>query len=119
MPIVHPPCTLQLIPPSFSKVHPLIMEHRTQQIATGYRNSEAAFMLLSCGLKYGCWQVWAMLHSGSRGIGNQTAKRYDQIAKERGFPDPGQLNYLEIDSQDGQNYLQARLIAHQQSTVDC
>ncbi|KAK9845266.1 hypothetical protein WJX81_001622 [Elliptochloris bilobata] len=54
--------------------------------------------------------VWIMLHSGSRNIGNQTAQYHDKVArtwlKERGVEVPGGLNYLEIDSQAGKEYLQ-------------
>lgn len=50
-----------------------------------------------------------MLHSGSRGVGNRTAQYYDRVAQERGFADPGKLNHLHIDSEDGRDYLQARL----------
>ena len=53
-----------------------------------------------------CWaQVWAMLHSGSRGIGNQTAQHHDRVAQKRGFAEKDGLNYMRIDSQEGQDYL--------------
>ena len=57
-------------------------------------------------------QVYLMLHSGSRGIGNQTAQHYDREAKQdmqqRGLSaaTPG-LNYLHIQSPEGAAYLQA------------
>ena len=58
-------------------------------------------------------RVWIMLHSGSRNIGNITATHYDKMAKEglqqRGITTPHNLNYLEIDSEEGQQYLQ---VAH-------
>lgn len=50
-------------------------------------------------------QVWAMLHSGSRNVGNQTAMHHDKVAAQTGFPDPQGLNYMRIDSQEGQDYL--------------
>ena len=51
-------------------------------------------------------QVWAMLHSGSRNVGNQAASHHDKVAQEKGFADPGGLNHMRIDSQEGQAYLQ-------------
>ncbi|CAE7508582.1 rtcB [Symbiodinium pilosum] len=56
----------------------------------------------------GSEQVWCMLHSGSRNVGNTTASFYDQVAGNRGVAlrgHAGSLNYLEIDSADGQDYL--------------
>ena len=54
-----------------------------------------------------------MLHSGSRNIGNITAQNYDKIAQKEltaeGIQVPGGLNYLKIDSQPGQDYLQVSL----------
>ena len=47
-----------------------------------------------------------MLHSGSRGIGNQTAQHHDRIASQKGYADKEGLNYMRIDSQEGQDYLQ-------------
>lgn len=55
-------------------------------------------------------RVWLMLHSGSRNIGNVTAQYYDRIAQEQlaqqRIKVPGGLNYLEINSGPGQEYLQ-------------
>lgn len=60
-------------------------------------------------------QVWLMLHSGSRCIGNTTAMRHNLAAaqqmKEKGLQikgpgGAGGLYYLEIDSAKGQEYLQ-------------
>ncbi|KAL0029316.1 hypothetical protein WJX79_009968 [Trebouxia sp. C0005] len=55
-------------------------------------------------------RVWLMLHSGSRNIGNITAQNYDKIAQaqltQQNIKVPGGLNYLEIDSRPGQEYLQ-------------
>eukprot|EP00884_Botryococcus_braunii_P001854 jgi/Botrbrau1/1166/Bobra.0162s0054.1 len=55
-------------------------------------------------------EVWIMLHSGSRNIGNTTAQHHDQVAREqmrkRGITATGGLNYLELESQEGQAYLQ-------------
>ena len=56
-------------------------------------------------------QVWLMLHSGSRGIGNNTAQHHDGQAREdmqrRGLAAPTSgLNYLHIDSPEGRAYLQ-------------
>ncbi|KAK9828760.1 hypothetical protein WJX72_001958 [[Myrmecia] bisecta] len=54
--------------------------------------------------------VWIMLHSGSRNIGNTTALYYDKIAAEQlaaaNIKPPSGLNYLAIESADGQAYLQ-------------
>lgn len=60
-------------------------------------------------------QVWLMLHSGSRWVGNHTAEHYNQQAmaqmKAEGRPTPsgrvgsGELNSLRIDSAEGQAYL--------------
>lgn len=56
-------------------------------------------------------KTWIFLHSGSRNIGKVTAEHYNQLAKEylkqsgKTAPNPD-LNYLPIDSEDGQNYLQ-------------
>lgn len=59
----------------------------------------------------GTEQVWIMLHSGSRNIGNRVATRYDQVAKHlllsQGVdtqPLRG-IHYMPIDSQEGQDYL--------------
>ena len=58
----------------------------------------------------GTEQVFLMLHSGSRNIGNTTAQHYDKAAakdmQQRGIQGPSGLNYLEIVSQDGAAYLQ-------------
>ena len=59
-------------------------------------------------------QVWVMLHSGSRNIGNRTASHYDFLAQQdmrkRGMSKQeirhlNGLNYLLIDSEHGQDYL--------------
>jgi len=53
-------------------------------------------------------QVWCMLHSGSRNVGNTTASFYDRVAGERGVALRGlhgSLNYLDVESKDGKNYL--------------
>ncbi|KAL7513188.1 hypothetical protein ACHAXN_010232 [Cyclotella atomus] len=55
--------------------------------------------------------VWSLLHSGSRNIGNRVAQHYDQIAKsmlQKQGVDTRTLNginYMPIDSEEGQNYL--------------
>lgn len=56
-------------------------------------------------------QVWIMLHSGSRGIGNRIARYYNQVAQQR-LEREGidrstlqGLNYMPIESQEGQDYL--------------
>eukprot|EP00930_Biecheleria_cincta_P070594 TRINITY_DN58223_c0_g1_i1.p1 TRINITY_DN58223_c0_g1~~TRINITY_DN58223_c0_g1_i1.p1 ORF type:complete len:382 (-),score=52.47 TRINITY_DN58223_c0_g1_i1:319-1380(-) len=57
-------------------------------------------------------QVWCMLHSGSRHIGNSTAAHYDNLAGEFGTELKGlhgSLNYLEVESEVGQNYLKDML----------
>jgi tRNA-splicing ligase RtcB (3'-phosphate/5'-hydroxy nucleic acid ligase) len=59
-------------------------------------------------------QVWVMLHSGSRNIGNRTATHYDDLAKTMLQQKHGDahvrklqgLHYLEIESDVGQQYLQ-------------
>lgn len=60
-------------------------------------------------------QVWLMLHSGSRNIGKTTAEYYNQIAMQqmqkidptikKGELKAEGLNYLRIDSEEGQDYL--------------
>jgi len=56
-------------------------------------------------------QVWAMLHSGSRNIGNRIATHYDRVAKHQ-LQTKGidtrllkGINYMPIESQEGQDYL--------------
>lgn len=56
-------------------------------------------------------EVWILLHSGSRNIGNRVAQHYDKVAKgylvEQGI-DVKKLkgiHYMPIDSKEGQNYL--------------
>ncbi len=61
-------------------------------------------------------RVWIMLHSGSRNIGNTTAQHYDKLAKVllRGGgikSSAGDLNYLEVDSEEGQAYLRVILLS--------
>eukprot|EP01025_Chloroclados_australasicus_P004522 TRINITY_DN1112_c0_g1_i1.p2 TRINITY_DN1112_c0_g1~~TRINITY_DN1112_c0_g1_i1.p2 ORF type:complete len:330 (-),score=37.71 TRINITY_DN1112_c0_g1_i1:411-1400(-) len=55
-------------------------------------------------------QVWILLHSGSRNIGNITAELYNKkaqaILKKKGIQMPPGLNYMEIDSKEGREYLQ-------------
>uniref|UniRef100_A0A6U3ETS2 3'-phosphate/5'-hydroxy nucleic acid ligase n=1 Tax=Entomoneis paludosa TaxID=265537 RepID=A0A6U3ETS2_9STRA len=56
-------------------------------------------------------QVWIMLHSGSRNIGNTIAQHYNKVAKDllekQGVSTHGLegLNYMPIESQEGQDYL--------------
>jgi tRNA-splicing ligase RtcB len=56
-------------------------------------------------------QVWSLLHSGSRNIGNRVAQHYDNIAKhllQRQGVDTKELkgiHYMPIESEEGQNYL--------------
>eukprot|EP00581_Thalassiosira_minuscula_P004703 CAMPEP_0183747430 /NCGR_PEP_ID=MMETSP0737-20130205/67260_1 /TAXON_ID=385413 /ORGANISM="Thalassiosira miniscula, Strain CCMP1093" /LENGTH=401 /DNA_ID=CAMNT_0025983143 /DNA_START=342 /DNA_END=1547 /DNA_ORIENTATION=+ len=56
-------------------------------------------------------QVWSLLHSGSRNIGNRVAQHYDNIAKnllQSQGVDTRKLNgihYMPIESQEGQDYL--------------
>ena len=52
-----------------------------------------------------------MLHSGSRGIGNQTAQYHDKVAQKRGFAGEDGLNYMRIDSQEGQDYLKVTTVS--------
>ncbi len=57
-------------------------------------------------------QIWVMLHSGSRYIGNSTAKYYDKQAVEymkgtgSAKKSNNDINYLELASPAGQAYLQ-------------
>lgn len=57
-------------------------------------------------------QVWLMLHSGSRNIGNKTAQHHDGVAKkwlsENGIVSAPGLNYAPIASEQGQQYLQVK-----------
>lgn len=54
--------------------------------------------------------VWIMIHSGSRNLGKQVADHYNKLAKklnEKWFsnvPEKAQLNFLPIDSEEGQDY---------------
>ena len=70
-------------------------------------------------------RMWLMLHSGSRNIGNVTAQYYDKIAQEQlarqNIKVPGGLNYLEIESEHGQAYLQVISRAQQSciSRLEC
>ena len=56
-------------------------------------------------------QVWSLLHSGSRNIGNRVAQHYDGLAKgilEKQGVDTRKLNgihYMPIESREGQDYL--------------
>ena len=56
-------------------------------------------------------QVWSLLHSGSRNIGNRVAQHYDGVAKEmlkKQGVDTRKLNgihYMPIESQEGRDYL--------------
>jgi tRNA-splicing ligase RtcB len=55
-------------------------------------------------------QVWAMLHSGSRNLGKLTAERYNALAKtamenQQILPRNRDLNYLELNTEEGQDYL--------------
>jgi tRNA-splicing ligase RtcB len=56
-------------------------------------------------------RVWIMLHSGSRNIGNITAEHHDSVArqmmKKYGLPQTNSmLNFLKIESQEGEHYIQ-------------
>lgn len=66
-------------------------------------------------------RVWIMLHSGSRGIGNSTAQHYDRLAaellKKQGIKVPSKLHYMEVDSEEGQAYLQVLQLTV--NTYDC
>lgn len=56
-------------------------------------------------------QVWSLLHSGSRNIGNRVAQHYDHIAKallKKQGVETRKLNgihYMPIESEEGQSYL--------------
>ena len=54
------------------------------------------------------------LCSGSRGIGNQTAQHHDKIAADwlgrSGISTPTGLNYMQIESNEGQAYLGVKYI---------
>jgi len=55
--------------------------------------------------------IWIMVHSGSRNLGFQVAKYYNDLAKklnknyEIKIPEKWDLNYLFIDSKEGKDYL--------------
>lgn len=55
--------------------------------------------------------IWLMIHSGSRNIGLQTAKHYNDLAVELNekwksqVPKEWELAYLPLDSKEGQDYL--------------
>eukprot|EP00928_Gymnodinium_smaydae_P031155 TRINITY_DN2295_c0_g2_i1.p1 TRINITY_DN2295_c0_g2~~TRINITY_DN2295_c0_g2_i1.p1 ORF type:complete len:443 (+),score=82.75 TRINITY_DN2295_c0_g2_i1:335-1663(+) len=49
--------------------------------------------------------VWMMLHSGSRNIGNVTAQHYDGVAAKQCGGQKEALAFLRIDSPEGQQYL--------------
>ena len=55
--------------------------------------------------------IWIMIHSGSRNLGYQVAKHYNELAielNEKYFsqvPKEWELAFLPLDSQEGQNYL--------------
>jgi len=49
--------------------------------------------------------VWMMLHSGSRNIGNVTAQHYDGVAARQCGGQRESLAYLQIASKEGQAYL--------------
>ena len=58
-------------------------------------------------------QVWAMLHSGSRNVGNRVARHYDQAAQHYLQTEEGidikslkGLHYMPIDSTQGFDYIQ-------------
>jgi len=56
-------------------------------------------------------QVWSLLHSGSRNIGNRVAKHYDGVARDilqRQSVNTRKLNgihYMPIETEEGQDYL--------------
>lgn len=56
-------------------------------------------------------RLWVMIHSGSRNIGYQVAKHYNQLAAAHNqkhgalIPSKWQLDYLPLDSEHGQRYL--------------
>jgi len=57
-------------------------------------------------------RLWVMIHSGSRNIGKQTAEHFHKKAKEqsrklRADLPTSELSFLPLNSQDGQDYLEA------------
>lgn len=56
-------------------------------------------------------KLWFMVHSGSRGIGNLIGTHYMHVARqlcnERGYKRPKDLDWLPLDSNEGQQYLKA------------
>ena len=66
-----------------------------------------------------------MLHSGSRNIGNKTAQYYDDVAakelKQKGITVSQHLHYMEVDSEEGQSYLQVltNLVAPVEVCTSC
>ena len=52
--------------------------------------------------------VGIMIHSGSRNLGFQVAKHYNNIAKEKSnLPKDWELDFLDINDKEGQDYLKA------------
>ena len=52
--------------------------------------------------------IGIMIHSGSRNLGLQVAKHYNNIAKEKSkLPKDWELDFLDINDKDGQDYLKA------------
>ena len=52
--------------------------------------------------------IGIMIHSGSRNLGLQVAKHYNNIAKEKfKLPKDWELDFLDINDKDGQDYLKA------------
>ena len=86
---------------------------RTALIPAAREVSAAAMQVLYDELTE---QVFLMLHSGSRNIGNTTAQHYDKAAardmQQRGISGPSGLNYLEIASPEGKAYLQVSPFQH-------
>lgn len=60
-------------------------------------------------------RLWLMVHSGSRNIGLKIARHYSTVAKKidqrRGLSAPMDLNYLPLDTEEGQAYLHDMLWA--------
>ena len=98
--------TEELKPTQFVKDQ-LLMSHVTHQLGT-LGGGNHFLEIVHCDRDN---QVWSLLHSGSRNIGNRVAQQYDGIAKrllQRQGIDTRRLNgihYMPIDSQEGQDYL--------------
>jgi tRNA-splicing ligase RtcB (3'-phosphate/5'-hydroxy nucleic acid ligase) len=97
----------EVVQPTEGLKQQLLLPHVTDQLGT-LGGGNHFIEVLYCDESE---QVWCMLHSGSRSIGKRVAQYYDEIAQKllrkqgvNTFRLNG-INYMEIDSQEGQDYL--------------